>query len=119
MDTRQDCISFRIVKARKQHKCCECDELIDKDERYHYTSGVWGGTPNSFKQCLNCGDIFNAASCAAFSEDIDGPAFMELKYWFTENEYEGFTGKLFLLEMSKWIGVDANNLNKLLKIGGE
>jgi len=119
MSDRPDCILSKTVKARKQHECCECMGSIKRGEHYHYTSGVWDGTPYSFKQCLNCGDIFNAASEIAFSEGIEGPSFRDLKYWFMENEYDGFAGKVFLESMTKWVGVDVNDLNKLLKIGGE
>ncbi len=44
-------------KARKDHKCCECFETIQKGETYSYTSGVWDGTGQSFKQCTNCHEI--------------------------------------------------------------
>lgn len=54
--------AFRSVvrKARKAHKCCECHEDINSGDQYQYSSGVWDGEPRDYKQCLNCGVIFEA-----------------------------------------------------------
>lgn len=42
-----------IRKARKDHKCCECHGIIQKGEKYRYSSGIWDD-PESFKQCEDC-----------------------------------------------------------------
>jgi hypothetical protein len=43
--------------ARKEHHCCECDEVIAKGQRYEYYSGIWDGRPDAFKTCLSCAEI--------------------------------------------------------------
>ena len=47
---------YRLItrKARTEHRCCECHGVIEKGERYHYHSGVWDGSPASFKVCSDC-----------------------------------------------------------------
>ena len=46
-------------KAKKEHKCCECKEIISKGEIYIYSSGIWDGEPNSYKTCLTCESVRN------------------------------------------------------------
>jgi len=48
------CFSEKNRVARKLHKCSECGRVIDPGETYHYESGVWDGTPLSFKTCADC-----------------------------------------------------------------
>ncbi len=40
--------------ARKPHKCHACKETIRVGDRYHVLSGIWDGTPRSFKHCARC-----------------------------------------------------------------
>ena len=40
--------------ARKPHRCYACRETIHPGHRYRYTSGIWDGTPHSFKHCARC-----------------------------------------------------------------
>lgn len=49
-----DCYSDTWRKARKGHTCCACNEPIKAGEQYHYSSGVWDGTPESYKHCQRC-----------------------------------------------------------------
>lgn len=44
----------KIVKARKRHRCCECDEYIQPGKQYERTSGVWDGDFSTFATCLPC-----------------------------------------------------------------
>ena len=46
--------SEKIVKAKKEHKCCECREIIPKGQKYHRASGKWDGEMRSYKTCLPC-----------------------------------------------------------------
>jgi hypothetical protein len=65
-------------KARKEHKCCECGAIVKPGEHYTYSHGVWDGSGQSFKQCLDCAEVSSAA--AAFVDDPeDGPAFTGLR----------------------------------------
>jgi hypothetical protein len=47
------------VKARKEHKCCECGKIIKIGEDYHYFFGIWedydcGRFVGEYKTCLEC-----------------------------------------------------------------
>jgi hypothetical protein len=44
----------RVVRARKPHKCEECNRAIPKGCQYEYTSGLWDGYFDTFKTCLAC-----------------------------------------------------------------
>ena len=44
----------KIVKAEKQHKCCECYRMIRPGEKYHYVFGIWEGLSDTFHTCRNC-----------------------------------------------------------------
>ena len=43
-----------MVRARKEHRCCECGNPIRKGCRYERVSGIWDGRPARFKTCLIC-----------------------------------------------------------------
>jgi len=53
----------RVRKAVKEHKCCECDKVIAKGERYEYASGKCEGEMWQAKTCLICAEIADAFSC--------------------------------------------------------
>ena len=55
------CFSTKVRKAKKTHKCCECRQQINPGDEYRYSSGIWDGEPQSFKQCLTCAEIFDVA----------------------------------------------------------
>ncbi|WP_052700080.1 hypothetical protein [Methylocucumis oryzae] len=44
-------------KAIKEHKCCECQDVIKIGERYQYVAGVWEGQFSTFKTCASCVDV--------------------------------------------------------------
>jgi hypothetical protein len=52
-------------RARVQHRCCECGDLISVGEQYEYVSGVWDGRGASFKTCAQCAGVrkFYVADC--------------------------------------------------------
>lgn len=54
MSDQPQCYSSELRKARKIHKCCECGTTIEKNEKYHYFSGIWDGEAHSFKTCQKC-----------------------------------------------------------------
>lgn len=41
-------------KARKEHVCMACREVIRVNDHYVYTSGVWDGRPDWHHHCLRC-----------------------------------------------------------------
>lgn len=51
--------SYKVRTARKNHPCCECNNIIPKGDKYHYHSGVWDFEPNSFKICNRCEELRN------------------------------------------------------------
>ncbi len=61
-----------MVKAKKQHKCCECCKPINPGDVYEYAFGVWGGDAGSFHTCEKCSDLrqslIAAGFCLAFGE---------------------------------------------------
>lgn len=47
-------IHEKIVRARKNHTCCECREIIRPGEQYERTRGKWEHGLDEFKTCLPC-----------------------------------------------------------------
>lgn len=48
----------KFVKARKNHKCCECNSIIPKGYIYRRIKGLWDGQFIVMKQCKLCANIF-------------------------------------------------------------
>jgi hypothetical protein len=44
-------------RARKDHRCVECERTIRAGSEYLYISGVWDREGQSFKCCLRCADV--------------------------------------------------------------
>ena len=44
-------------KARKEHICCECREVIKKGQKYQLFTGKWEGEFSAFKTCIACAAI--------------------------------------------------------------
>jgi len=40
--------------ARKEHKCCECGEMIKKGQKYQKAIGKWDGDFDTYKTCMTC-----------------------------------------------------------------
>lgn len=55
--------SEKVVKARKQHTCCECREKILPGQKYESCTGKWEGDMRTYKTCLLCVEIRNKFSC--------------------------------------------------------
>lgn len=102
-------------KARIEHKCCECGVVIAKGDSYRYSQGLWDGRFSSFKQCLNCHEIMEAAAKTAYSED-ESPGFTGLLDWFQNSQCRGFTGTEWLNGMAQEIGLEPEKLNRLLNV---
>lgn len=43
-----------IRRARKFHKCCECQHPIVPGEDYEHIKGIWDGDSSEYKTCLCC-----------------------------------------------------------------
>lgn len=53
----------RIVKTRKQRRCCECGKKIEPGERAVYHAGTNDGSFWTSWCCLICDEIADAFSC--------------------------------------------------------
>lgn len=53
----------RVLVARKEHVCGECDEPIPVGAKYERTDGLWDGSWSTYKTCLSCVEIRNHFSC--------------------------------------------------------
>ena len=66
-----DCCSVelqnKMVKARKNHKCCECGRKIEKGEIYEYYVAVWDGDLGTFKTCKGCKIIRDELFCGGWT----------------------------------------------------
>jgi hypothetical protein len=102
--------AFRSVvrKARKLHTCCECHEAINIGDHYQYSSGVWDGGPDSYKQCLGCGEIFEAVI-----RDGGEPCFTQLRDYLFDSDCELAVERLVF---AKNIGVDADAIARLIGV---
>lgn len=58
-----ECFSEKMVKARKEHKCCECGETIKKGETHEVASALWDGDWGTYRTCAICRTIRNAYCC--------------------------------------------------------
>lgn len=65
-----DVCSSKVVTARKQYTCCECEETIERGEKYEYISILWEGSWNHFRTCTICVRIRDdlCACCYVFGE---------------------------------------------------
>ena len=82
---REEPTLFRelTVTARKQHKCCECCEAINKGERYQKSKGLWDGHFMEFKTCLPCART-RTRICAALGRYDEWPAFGSLREYIAD-----------------------------------
>lgn len=67
-------LTEKIVKARKEHKCCECGEKINKGEQYEKVIGKWDSGIDTIKTCLVCKtireDLFCSWNYGMLKEDL-------------------------------------------------
>jgi len=56
----------KLVKARKQHKCCECGNTIEIGDEYEYVFGVWDGESSQFHTCEKCSDLRASLQAVGF-----------------------------------------------------
>lgn len=85
--------------ARKQHSCCECRRPIQAGDKYTYSSGIWDGEPNDFKQCINCSLVFNSAG--SVSDHDDQPCFSGLTEWLGNYFHYGYAREQSIRDISR------------------
>lgn len=49
----------RMQRAKKQHRCCACNEEIRLKDQYAYISAAFAGEFVTFKRCLRCQAMHN------------------------------------------------------------
>ncbi len=84
-----ECFSEAQRVARKEHRCVECGGTIVKGDIYRHMSGIWDGTPDTFKWCDTCTTIYNLVS--GWHEE-DRRAFFDLPI---EKRYRRFPPERF------------------------
>lgn len=65
-----DFYSSKIVKARKQHVCLECKDVIHPGFEYERVAGKWEGSMEAFKTCLVCVEIRKALCCEGWCHGL-------------------------------------------------
>ncbi len=113
MSEQAKCFQTSERKARKEHKCCECYNPINKGDVYQYSSGVWD-EPQSFKQCLGCYEIMKAADSESRVNCDNGVAFGCLRDWFFDGMSSDFKAKEFIDAMAKDLDINTVDLERLL-----
>jgi hypothetical protein len=61
---RPEFVHFETPKARRHHRCCECQGQILPGRKYERMVGKWDGEFASFKTCLPCVEIRNKMVCS-------------------------------------------------------
>lgn len=49
-----DYVNIVIRKARREHVCCECKEIIKVGSNYQYVHGVYDAHWYTYKTCQRC-----------------------------------------------------------------
>ena len=81
-------------KARKDHRCQECDQTIRKGANYIVSQGLWNDTGwSTFKACLFCEGLRQWAMEKVMNmglgfQDEDGPSFTWLYQWCLDYEID-------------------------------
>jgi len=93
-------------KARKDHQCCECRQVIRKGQQYEAFASKYDGRVSTVKTCFACADIRTVYSC-----DENPPPFGEMWNMFHE------TGSFDDLRMAGecWDSLSAPAKAKLLE----
>ena len=90
VDDGPSCWRSEWRRARKPHTCVGCVETIRPGDRYHYSSGIWDGDPDSFKHCARCWRVFQI-----LQEESDfGAVDLELN---CGEDYEGDNPEMYAL----------------------
>ena len=71
----------KIVTARKQHKCDECNRTIEKGERYERVTGKWDGEFYTFRTCSDCLSLRKTFFCTWRYEELWNDFWEDFCYW--------------------------------------
>jgi hypothetical protein len=60
-----DVCTVKVVKGRKEYKCCECDDVIVKGERHEYVRMLYDGSWSTYRTCIPCVNIRKDLWCGS------------------------------------------------------
>ena len=89
-------------KARKDHRCYECGELIKRGEIYEEVTGIWDGRPDRFRTCRACLSVREALFCKSWCH---GGIWEDLY-----NHIDYCAGKI---DLNKLVGIEPNAREKV------
>ena len=76
----------RIMRAKRDYRCCECGQIILSGERYERAVGKWDGEIDTFRTCLPCSrirkDFFCTYSYTQMWEDLVEELGEEVTPWY-------------------------------------
>lgn len=98
---------------KKTHKCCECRCEINPGDNYVYSSGIWDGEPQGFKQCVICAEVSSAAADLAEYPD-EGPGFSALREWFLDHSCQSFHGEELIQTFARDMNIDEAKIRHVL-----
>lgn len=99
----------RTVKARIQHKCCECLGAILPAETYIKHSGVWDGRGMSYKNCVDCEQL----RIDIEKSEQEGFVFEGLREWICENHILEFMKRFAVIKEKRGVKVPSYLENEL------
>lgn len=81
---RPDVFNQKVVRARKQHECCECRMPIYPGEEYERVEGLWDGGWDCYKSCLSCAGWREVVytKCEVYEEVLYTELFENINYLF-------------------------------------
>lgn len=73
-----------VIRARKEHRCCECRLMIKRGQMYERVTGLWGERWDTYNTCLLCKAIRDHFNCEGFIfeslwEDLEQNLFPDMK----------------------------------------
>lgn len=70
-----DCITQKLIKGQKAHRCCECGDEIEKGALHEYFKGLWEGVFSTYRTCARCvnirTDFFRGSTFTCMVEDFE------------------------------------------------
>jgi hypothetical protein len=110
------CSTEKLRKARKDHKCSNCESDIMTGDEYMYISGVWD-KPLSFKICLNCDKIisgFRLMHKHLRHEDAPSLGLHGISNWFLNFTCRGWNGENAKKDISRLFDVPMDYVNRII-----
>lgn len=105
-----------FVKARKEHRCVECERIIVRRTDYQRITFLWEGAFETHHTCSDCAEIREAFDCSESDEAIQfGELWGSMREAFPQmttgclQKLETASAKAYLMECWRdWKGLNAN-----------